>query len=342
MGHDRSQMVDFSLFPNEVAEHILCWLDSADLGVALLVCRQWAALITALPAWAEARAAHDRKQRWGLRVPSRRLATQVEEYRIAVTGPGGVGRCAFTERFITDVMPTQYNPVIEDDYRKQLTVDDVTALVEINVSAGQEEYLALVEQILRTREGFVVMYSVTDRSSFERANDYLKLIHRIFDATPATAPPIIVLANKLDLIASGSTWDTRVVTPEEGKRLADKWTAYSWGLGEDSQAAEYHFRHNFFECSIKEAYLVEYALTGAQLPASASAATGETVLPPEAAPHGEWEVHHGIGLVVDELVRQIDMWRRAVGEGSAVHAQGKKEERRRKKRGDKDKKCLLM
>jgi hypothetical protein len=59
------------------------------------------------------------------------------------------------------------------------------------------------------------MYSVTDRSSFERANDYLKLIHRIFDATPATAPPIIVLANKLDLVANGSTWDTRVVTPEE-------------------------------------------------------------------------------------------------------------------------------
>ena len=127
----------------------------------------------------------------------------------------------------------------------------------------------------------------------------------------------------------------------QGKRLADKWTAYSWGLGEDSQAAEYHFRHNFFECSIKEAYLVEYALTAAQLPTSASAATGETLLPPE-APHGEWEVHHGIGLVVDELVRQIDMWRRAVGEGSAVHAQGKKEGRRRKKRGDKDKKCLPM
>lgn len=125
-------------------------------------------------------------------------------------------------------------------------------------------------------------------SSFERAQDYLKLIHRIFDTTPATAPPIIVLANKLDVVANGSTWDTRVVTPDEGKRLADKWTAYSWGLGADSQAAEYHFRRNFFECSIQEAYLVEYALTGAQLPASASAATGETVLPPEAAPHGEW------------------------------------------------------
>ncbi|ELR18472.1 Fbox domain containing protein [Acanthamoeba castellanii str. Neff] len=260
--HGRSQIVDFSLLPNEVAEHILCWLDAADLGAALLVCRQWAALITALPAWAEAKAAHDRKQRWGLRVPSRRLATQVEEYRIAVTGPGGVGRCAFTERFITGIMPTQLNGP-EHSYRKQLTVDGVTAVVDINVSAGQEEYLALVQQILKTRE--------------------------------------------LDLVANGSTWDTRVVTPDEGKRLADKWTAYSWGLGADSQAAEYHFRRNFFECSIEEAYL--------------------------------WEVHD-IGVVVDEMVRQIDMWRRAVSEGGAVHAQGKKE--RKKKRGDKDKKCLLM
>jgi hypothetical protein len=27
-----------------------------------------------------------------------------------VTGPGGVGRCAFTERFITGIMPTQVPP----------------------------------------------------------------------------------------------------------------------------------------------------------------------------------------------------------------------------------------
>ncbi len=83
------------------------------------------------------------------------------------------------------------------------------------------------------------MYSVTDRSSFERANDYLKLIHRIFDATPATAPPIIVLANKLDLVASGSTWDTRVVTPEEVRRGAslgwtDSWPHHDWNANHSS------------------------------------------------------------------------------------------------------------
>ncbi len=36
-----------------------------------------------------------------------RCCTFPTRYHIAVTGPGGVGRSAFTERFITDVMPTQ-------------------------------------------------------------------------------------------------------------------------------------------------------------------------------------------------------------------------------------------
>jgi hypothetical protein len=42
--------------------------------------------------------------------------------------------------------------IIFASHNKQITVDGVDAMLELNVSAGQEEYLALICQILRLRE----------------------------------------------------------------------------------------------------------------------------------------------------------------------------------------------
>ncbi len=58
----------------------------------------------------------------------------------------------------------EYDPTIEDSYRKQCVIDDEVALLDILDTAGQEEYSAMREQYMRTGEGFLLVYSITDKS----------------------------------------------------------------------------------------------------------------------------------------------------------------------------------
>lgn len=68
------------------------------------------------------------------------------EYKITVLGAGGVGKSALTIRLITGTFEANYDPTIEDSYRKQVTIDSDPALMDILDTAGQEEYAALQDQ----------------------------------------------------------------------------------------------------------------------------------------------------------------------------------------------------
>eukprot|EP01118_Nematostelium_gracile_P011048 TRINITY_DN3886_c0_g1_i2.p3 TRINITY_DN3886_c0_g1~~TRINITY_DN3886_c0_g1_i2.p3 ORF type:complete len:132 (+),score=42.87 TRINITY_DN3886_c0_g1_i2:531-926(+) len=81
-------------------------------------------------------------------------------------------------------------------------------------TAGQEEYSALRDQYMKTGEGFVLVYSVTSRSSFETVTKLRTSIIRM--KQEAQDFPIVLVGNKKDLAHE------RVVSTEEGKQMADK------------------------------------------------------------------------------------------------------------------------
>lgn len=63
-------------------------------------------------------------------------------------------------------------------------------------TAGQEEYSAMREQYMRTGEGFLLVYSITDRQSFEEIMTFQQQILRVKDKDYF---PMIVVGNKCDL-----------------------------------------------------------------------------------------------------------------------------------------------
>lgn len=105
----------------------------------------------------------------------------------------------------------EYDPTIEDSYRKQCVIDDEVALLDVLDTAGQEEYSAMREQYMRTGEGFLLVYSITSRQSFEEIMTFQQQILRVKDKDYF---PIIVVGNKCDLEKE------RAVTVEEGEALA--------------------------------------------------------------------------------------------------------------------------
>ncbi|KAJ2796636.1 RAS1 protein [Coemansia furcata] len=120
----------------------------------------------------------------------------IREYKLVVVGGGGVGKSALTIQFIQSHFVDEYDPTIEDSYRKQCTIDNETAMLDVLDTAGQEEYSAMREQYMRTGEGFLLVYSITSRNSFEEMPTFQQQILRVKDRDYF---PMIVCGNKSDL-----------------------------------------------------------------------------------------------------------------------------------------------
>jgi len=135
----------------------------------------------------------------------------LREYKLVVVGGGGVGKSCLTIQLIQSHFVDEYDPTIEDSYRKQCVIDDEVALLDVLDTAGQEEYSAMREQYMRTGEGFLLVYSITSRQSFEEIMTFQQQILRVKDKDYF---PIIVVGNKCDLEGE------RQVSKQEGESLA--------------------------------------------------------------------------------------------------------------------------
>lgn len=103
-------------------------------------------------------------------------------------------------------------------------------MLEVLDTAGQEEYTALRDQWIRDGEGFVLVYSISSRSSFTRITRFHNQIQRVKESTasttaypgspmsPVSAPPapvpIMLVGNKSDRVTE------REVSTQEGHALA--------------------------------------------------------------------------------------------------------------------------
>eukprot|EP01103_Thecamoeba_quadrilineata_P018057 TRINITY_DN667_c0_g3_i1.p1 TRINITY_DN667_c0_g3~~TRINITY_DN667_c0_g3_i1.p1 ORF type:complete len:188 (-),score=47.65 TRINITY_DN667_c0_g3_i1:55-618(-) len=141
------------------------------------------------------------------------------EYKVVIVGGGGVGKSALTIQFIQNHFIDEYDPTIEDSYRKQITVDEETCLMDILDTAGQEEYSAMRDQYMRTGAGFILVYSVTSRVSFEEISQMKEQVLRVKDKETV---PFVLCGNKSDLEGQ------REVSRTEGSDLAKSFQCPFW------------------------------------------------------------------------------------------------------------------
>ncbi|EGG21964.1 hypothetical protein DFA_01850 [Cavenderia fasciculata] len=131
--------------------------------------------------------------------------------KIVVMGGGAVGKSALTIQFIQNHFIEEYDPTIEDSYRRQCQIDDVTYLLDILDTAGQDDYSAMRDQYMRTGMGFILAYDITCRATFEEVSTFVDQIKRVKDCDSF---PMVLVGNKCDLDRS------REVTYSEGREMA--------------------------------------------------------------------------------------------------------------------------
>eukprot|EP01091_Cochliopodium_minus_P016638 TRINITY_DN62_c0_g2_i2.p1 TRINITY_DN62_c0_g2~~TRINITY_DN62_c0_g2_i2.p1 ORF type:complete len:207 (+),score=58.94 TRINITY_DN62_c0_g2_i2:48-623(+) len=157
------------------------------------------------------------------------------EYKLVIVGGGGVGKSALTIQLIQNHFIDEYDPTIEDSYRKQVTIDDETCLLDILDTAGQEEYSAMRDQYMRTGEGFLLVYAITSRSSFDELNTFKEQIVRVKDKDRV---PMVICGNKCDLE------EERQVSAQEGQDLGK---SFSCPFLETSAKARINVEESFYQ-----------------------------------------------------------------------------------------------
>jgi small GTP-binding protein len=139
----------------------------------------------------------------------------MSELHICVLGSGGVGKTSLTLMFVRGEFVEQYVPTIEDEFQKNIKIDNETIQAFIVDTAGQEEFKDLKSASIKSCEGFILVYAVDDANSVETLRENYELIK----LQKKDLNNIIILGNKCDL--PKSTWK---------KTMADvKKTIGDWG-----------------------------------------------------------------------------------------------------------------
>ncbi|KAJ6236659.1 ras-like protein [Anaeramoeba flamelloides] len=118
------------------------------------------------------------------------------EYKIIIVGRGGVGKTALMVRFVQNTFIEEYDPTIEEEYRRQIVIDEETYTLDILDTGGNEEYSIIRDVYMRKGDGFLIVYSINARNSFDEVQKYYE---QITGAKDSDDVPIVVVGNKSDL-----------------------------------------------------------------------------------------------------------------------------------------------
>eukprot|EP01025_Chloroclados_australasicus_P030744 TRINITY_DN30921_c0_g1_i8.p1 TRINITY_DN30921_c0_g1~~TRINITY_DN30921_c0_g1_i8.p1 ORF type:complete len:275 (+),score=16.91 TRINITY_DN30921_c0_g1_i8:122-826(+) len=135
---------------------------------------------------------------------------QPRTFKVCTLGESGAGKSSLIMRLTTGNFHPNQVTTIGAAFLAWSSPDGSTRM-EIWDTAGQERYATLAPMYYRNAAAILVVYDMTDRSSFERAERWLVEL-------PSTMPAdavLVLVANKADL------QEERQVTEKDGKQLAE-------------------------------------------------------------------------------------------------------------------------
>ena len=138
------------------------------------------------------------------------------QIKIIVIGDSSVGKTNFIFRFIEGKFNPAYVTTVGFDYKSKiikLPKSKKRVKVQIWDTAGQERYNAINKNLFQKVQGVIIMYDITNRSSFDNISKWLNLLSQSVSNRIK-----MLVGNKLDL-----SEEKRIVTEEEGRKFAEKY-----------------------------------------------------------------------------------------------------------------------
>ncbi|KAN0040448.1 hypothetical protein ACTA71_008785 [Dictyostelium dimigraforme] len=137
-----------------------------------------------------------------------------KNYKLITLGSSGVGKTSISFRFVSNIFVTEYDPTVEDAYKKDYVYDGKELKLELIDTAGQEEYSSgLHDKAIRSCDGFILVFSITSRESFQKIKDLREKILWVKDKDRV---PMVIVGNKSDMEKD------RRVSKTEARALAEE------------------------------------------------------------------------------------------------------------------------
>ena len=142
-------------------------------------------------------------------IPEQRY--NVIQLKISVLGNSMVGKSALTFRFINNKFPTEHDTTIEDSYSIPTRINDHDCQLEILDTAGQDDYQTMLDTWINASEGFLLVYSIDNKESFEALKNKYDRIKQLKEGQDYS---VVIVGNKCDLE------DKREISKEEVENYA--------------------------------------------------------------------------------------------------------------------------
>ncbi|XP_026684768.1 ras-related and estrogen-regulated growth inhibitor [Diaphorina citri] len=170
--------------------------------------------------------------------------TNSNKIKLVVMGASRVGKSAVTVRYLTKRYIGEYSSSTDMIYRHNTTIDNTTTEVEILDTCKCSSTGCLYDHI-RWGEAFVIVYSVTDKTSFLEAQF---LLGKVGEIKLPTYFSTLLLGNKRDLD------HFRKICVDEGQELS---LAYSCQFYEVSAAENFAGVSLAFQTLLREARSIQ-------------------------------------------------------------------------------------
>ncbi|KAI7487776.1 GTP-binding protein [Hortaea werneckii] len=142
------------------------------------------------------------------------MAPQQKQRKMAIVGSRSVGKSSLTVQYVDGHFVDSYYPTIENTFSKVIRYKNTDFATEIIDTAGQDEYTILNSKHFIGIHGYMIVYSVASKQSFEMC----RIIRdKILNHLGADTVPIMIVGNKSDLRP-----EQRQVQTPDGKKLAEE------------------------------------------------------------------------------------------------------------------------
>ncbi|KAG8855632.1 GTP-binding protein [Tulasnella sp. 330] len=137
--------------------------------------------------------------------------------KIAVLGSRSVGKTSLVVQYADNTFVESYYPTIENTFSKHIKHNGVEYDCDIIDTAGQDEFSILNSKHAIGIHGYVLVYNVANRQSF----DMISIVHdKILDFSGESKVPCVVVGQKSDLAEQSANYHDRQVQAVEAQKLA--------------------------------------------------------------------------------------------------------------------------
>ncbi|XP_017486256.1 PREDICTED: ras-related protein Rap-2a, partial [Rhagoletis zephyria] len=119
-------------------------------------------------------------------------------HKIVVMGAAKVGKTSIITQFLYNTFSTKYKRTIEEMHQGNFSIAGVSLTLDILDTAGSYEFPAMRALSISSADAFILVYDVTEASTFEEVRMIRDQIH---ETKATSAVPIVVVGNKIDLVA---------------------------------------------------------------------------------------------------------------------------------------------